>query len=30
VHRVFVDANVFLSTLIDRNDEQRAAAKALC
>jgi predicted nucleic acid-binding protein len=29
VQRVVVDANVFLSTLVDRNDEQRDAAKAL-
>jgi len=29
VQRVVVDANVFLSTLVHRNDEQRAAAKAL-
>jgi predicted nucleic acid-binding protein len=29
VRRVVVDANVFLSTLVHRNDEQRAAAKAL-
>lgn len=29
MQRVVVDANVFLSTLIHRNDEQRAAAKAL-
>jgi predicted nucleic acid-binding protein len=29
VQRVVVDANVFLSTLVRRNDEQRAAAKAL-
>jgi predicted nucleic acid-binding protein len=29
VQRVVVDANVFLSTLVHRHDEQRAAAKAL-
>jgi len=29
VQRVVVDANVFLSTLVHRNDEQRDAAKAL-
>ena len=29
MQRVVVDANVFLSTLVHRNDEQRAAAKAL-
>jgi predicted nucleic acid-binding protein len=29
VQRVVVDANVFLSTLVRRNDEQRDAAKAL-
>jgi len=29
VQRVVVDANVFLSTLVHRNDAQRAAAKAL-
>jgi len=29
VRRVIVDANVFLSTLVHRNDEQRDAAKAL-
>jgi predicted nucleic acid-binding protein len=29
VQRVVVDANVFLSTLVHRNDEQREAAKAL-
>jgi predicted nucleic acid-binding protein len=29
VKRVVVDANVFLSTLLHRNDEQRDAAKAL-
>lgn len=29
MQRVVVDANVFLSTLVHRNDEQRDAAKAL-
>jgi predicted nucleic acid-binding protein len=29
VQRVVIDANVFLSTLVRRNDEQRQAAKAL-
>jgi predicted nucleic acid-binding protein len=29
VQRVVVDANVFLSTLVHRNDQQRDAAKAL-
>ena len=29
MQRVVVDANVFLSTLVHRNDEQREAAKAL-
>jgi len=29
VQRVVVDANVFLSTLVHHNDEQRGAAKAL-
>ena len=29
MERVVVDANVFLSTLVHRNDEQRDAAKAL-
>jgi predicted nucleic acid-binding protein len=29
VQRVIVDANVFLSSLVHRNDEQRDAAKAL-
>ena len=29
MQRVVVDANVFLSALVHRNDEQRAAAKAL-
>jgi predicted nucleic acid-binding protein len=29
VQRVVVDANVFLSTLVHRNDEHREAAKAL-
>jgi predicted nucleic acid-binding protein len=29
VQRVVVDANVFLSTLVHRNDDQRDAAKAL-
>jgi len=29
VQRVIADANVFLSTLVHRNDEQRDAAKAL-
>ena len=29
MQRVVVDANVFLSTLVRRNDEQREAAKAL-
>ena len=29
MRRVIVDANVFLSTLVHRNDEQRDAAKAL-
>ena len=29
MQRVVVDANVILSTLVHRNDEQRAAAKAL-
>jgi predicted nucleic acid-binding protein len=29
MQRIVVDANVFLSTLVHRNDEQRAAAKAL-
>lgn len=29
MQRIVVDANVFLSTLVHRNDEQRDAAKAL-
>ena len=29
MQRIVVDANVFLSTLVHHNDEQRAAAKAL-
>lgn len=29
MQRIVVDANVFLSTLVHRNDDQRAAAKAL-
>lgn len=29
MQRVVFDANVFLSTLVHRNDEHRAAAKAL-
>ena len=29
MQRVVVDANVFLSTLVHRNDEQRDAANAL-
>jgi predicted nucleic acid-binding protein len=29
VQRIVVDANVFLSTLVQRNDKQREAAKAL-
>ena len=29
MQRVVIDANVFLSTLVHRNDEQHAAAKAL-